>query len=376
MPESTFETPHERKEVVVKYDSKNTLGFLFQMYGSVWKAVLPYCVCNSALTVFLWHSNSNYGINLSIKDKGHIFMSAMVSFLVVAQTSNSIHRYMDARRLLSDLMRASRELLQHTVSFSRYKVYGEKAKKWREQIANQTVALLNSVSHVLTTSVEWRIKKNYSTIIIKGLSSEKEHLALSYVNGRCDRIPFVHLVKLREIIASHGQALSSPLEAVQELVLLKFTANISEAYHFLLQLVMTRYPFPLVQMTRTFLFVWIFTLPFALLDDVKSLAPLLTIVFFCTYGFVGLELISIEIDDPFGNDPNDFGVHFLVQFAIDDIWVFIEDIDGKPVSVEDDVVVREERGLELSVNDDCSEHSVHSNDEGISYGPSSSAEGF
>ena len=174
-------------------------------------------------------------------------MSAMVSFLVVAQTSNSIHRYMDARRLLSDLMRASRELLQHTVSFSRYKVYGEKAKKWREQIANQTVALLNSVSHVLTTSVEWRIKKNYSTIIIKGLSSEKEHLALSYVNGRCDRIPFVHLVKLREIIASHGQALSSPLEAVQELVLLKFTANISEAYHFLLQLVMTRYPFPLVQ---------------------------------------------------------------------------------------------------------------------------------
>lgn len=29
-------------------------------------------------------------------------------------------------------------------------------------------------------------------------------------------------------------------------------------------------------------------------------------VFLMTYGFVGLELVAIELDNPFGNDANDF----------------------------------------------------------------------
>lgn len=27
---------------------------------------------------------------------------------------------------------------------------------------------------------------------------------------------------------------------------------------------------------------------------------------FITYGFIGLEYVSMELDDPYGNDPNDF----------------------------------------------------------------------
>ena len=29
---------------------------------------------------------------------------------------------------------------------------------------------------------------------------------------------------------------------------------------------------------------------------------------FITYGFLGLEYVSMELDDPFGSDPNDFPV--------------------------------------------------------------------
>ena len=67
-----------------------------------------------------------------------------------------------------------------------------------------------------------------------------------------------------------------------------------------MKLVTTPFPFPLVQMTRTFLAVWVFTLPCALSDDIETLVPLIFIVFFITYGFIGLELVSIELDDPFG----------------------------------------------------------------------------
>lgn len=78
----------------------------------------------------------------------------------------------------------------------------------------------------------------------------------------------------------------------------------------------TPYPFPLVQMTRTFLFLYVFSLPFALADDIDQLTPYLLVVFFFTYGFIGLELISIEMDDPFGDDPNDFNVEAVARVSI------------------------------------------------------------
>ena len=68
-------------------------------------------------------------------------------------------------------------------------------------------------------------------------------------------------------------------------------------------------------MTRTFLFVWVFSLPLALANDIKEATPLLTVIFFLTYGFFGLELISIEMDDPYGDDHNDFDVKGLANVS-------------------------------------------------------------
>ena len=67
-----------------------------------------------------------------------------------------------------------------------------------------------------------------------------------------------------------------------------------------LKLVTTQLPFPLVQMGRTFLLFYIFTLPFALLSDISSPYVHLLVIFFVTYGFVGLEIVAVELDDPFG----------------------------------------------------------------------------
>lgn len=70
----------------------------------------------------------------------------------------------------------------------------------------------------------------------------------------------------------------------------------------------TPVPFPLIQMTRTIVLVYVFTLPMVFLKDdaVNLMYEHCVLVFLLTYGFVGLELVSIELDDPFGNDDNDF----------------------------------------------------------------------
>lgn len=51
-------------------------------------------------------------------------------------------------------------------------------------------------------------------------------------------------------------------------------------------------------------------------------------VFLLTYGFVGLEIISIELDNPFGDDANDFNNSAMAMTAYEDTYLTILDIDG------------------------------------------------
>ncbi len=45
--------------------------------------------------------------------------------------------------------------------------------------------------------------------------------------------------------------------------------------------------------------------------------------------FIGLEFVSIELDDPYGDDPNDFDILGMAKVAFDDIFICIYDADGK-----------------------------------------------
>ena len=68
-------------------------------------------------------------------------------------------------------------------------------------------------------------------------------------------------------------------------------------------------------MARTFLFLYVFTVPFAMLSDKSSDLAHCFMVFVLTYGFVGLEVVAIELDNPFGNDANDFDVGYVGSIA-------------------------------------------------------------
>jgi predicted membrane chloride channel (bestrophin family) len=51
-------------------------------------------------------------------------------------------------------------------------------------------------------------------------------------------------------------------------------------------------------------------------------------VFVLTYGFVGLEVVAIELDNPFGEDENDFNNSALAMTAYEDIYLTVADTDG------------------------------------------------
>ena len=92
----------------------------------------------------------------------------------------------------------------------------------------------------------------------------------------------------------------------------------------------TPFPFPLVQMSRTLMFVYVYTIPFALLsvDSTNIHVKVIVMAFIIAYGFVGIELVSIELDDPFGKSPNHLPVIGQAKGVVEDILRCIVDTDG------------------------------------------------
>mmetsp|Transcript_22222 Transcript_22222/g.65839 ORF Transcript_22222/g.65839 Transcript_22222/m.65839 type:complete len:228 (-) Transcript_22222:252-935(-) len=150
------------------------------------------------------------------------------------------------------------------------------------------------------------------------------------------RAPIVLAYNLRSEIMKqrNGQYLKIDMHPNEELKLLGFVSDFVSAFHGLKKLITTPFPFPLVQMARTFLFFWIFTLPFTLVREISEPVQVMLIVFFTTYGFIGLEYVSMELDDPFGDDPNDFDDLGMAQMVFEDIYITLYKLDGSKTAEE------------------------------------------
>lgn len=102
-------------------------------------------------------------------------------------------------------------------------------------------------------------------------------------------------------------------------------------------------------MTRMFLFFWDFSLPLVLLEQMANIYDTLMMVFLITFGFIGVEYVSMTLDDPFGDNPVDFDEQGMAETVYEDIYLALYKLDG-PESVSqlrDRILARYARGEAL-----------------------------
>ena len=153
------------------------------------------------------------------------------------------------------------------------------------------------------------------------------------------RPPFILALQARKEILKHRDGSwfrsTSVLSVGDELRFLDFVGDMLKAISGLFKVMTTPIPLPLVQMNKTFLFVWLFTVPMCIVNesytDDKSSSGIAAavIVFMITFGFLGLEHVSVELTDSFGNDPSDFDILGLAHLCIEDCYMCIYHQDGK-----------------------------------------------
>jgi predicted membrane chloride channel (bestrophin family) len=383
----------------VTYNGDNHLEVLFQMHGSVWPHVFPWCIATIVFTYAIILLRNHKIVDLTIdNNNGHSFMSILVSFLVVTRATITYNRFYEARQFLADLFRSSRETIQYACLLTTLD-RGTKAQQWRQDVAYRTIVSLR----VAIAAVEFRSHgvsawetlpdedHEYTPLLLPqqvrqqptsisttalqtlpantptardkdGVDDSKQPIGQSAcattdqesiqqykpvtdhsqfleamrhgsrtVMDENLRAPIVWCYNLREKILEPrkgGILVTHPPHINEELRLLAITSDWLTAFHGLKMLLTTPFPFPFVQMTRTFLFVWVFTLPMVLIADNDQTLEVLVLMFFITYGFLGLEYVNMELDDPYGTDPNDFPGKRWAELVYEDIYITLYKTDG------------------------------------------------
>eukprot|EP00980_Cylindrotheca_fusiformis_P030739 scaffold25338_cov181-Cylindrotheca_fusiformis.AAC.2 len=345
---------------VISYTAGNHVQVLFQMYGSAFPQVLPFVLCNLGWTLAVQYLKAIGLLDLTFHSSvGHSFMGLLVSFLIVSRSRISYGRFMNFRTLLATQYRMCRQLAQFTMIYS-FQTQTPEARLWRQEVCFRTIDLLRVTMDALLWSSNEREKweDEYFTVHQKDEEAGKHESASEHFfrfrqlsHGRRSNIDeifrapitFCHLLK--QTIMTHQDYLGYKLAVNEYRDLLLFVASFQEAFHGFRVLVFTPYPFPLVQMTRAFLFFWVYTLPLVLLKEYRLWSSLL-IVLLVSFGFIGIEYVSMALDDPFGDVTNDIDEHGMALLTYEDVYLAVYRTDGPAAAFElrDRVLQRYKQG--------------------------------
>jgi len=265
----------DRAGYTVTYNSSNHFSVLFQRWGSVWPKVLPYCIVNVSIMALLQYLHSFKSIDIAISDKGHSFINLLVAFLLVSRVNISVGRYNEARGNLEVMYREARELMQNTCIFSNH-LKDTAAKDWRLEVAYRCMLLLRTSMAVIdyeeTGVPAWEVpemskeERNAikSTLFLRTDDASPNALRWAHeIRSEQEenmRVPVRCAYELRKVIHSQRKRFGNQtLETSQENKLLGSVDSYMSGYYGIRKFLTTPFPFPLVQMARTFLFFYVFT---------------------------------------------------------------------------------------------------------------------
>jgi putative membrane protein len=295
---------------MIIYNPENTIGLIMHYKGSVLPRAMPYITAVTALTFFLWVLRGA-GISFGVKNDAHGYLGTLLSFLLVGRLQKSCAEFWAARKQLSVAARSCVDLWQAILldaeeSGRSTAANAEWRKNARRLISASMKALTFNMNDTMLSSTGSRVldREIFVDRLRGGLQPLLTDAEIAQVE-RARHPTLQTLFLLRRHFALRRVRMLGGIDVESRL------ANLSTTWHKMDTHITALEPFPLAQMSRVFLFVFVFSLPFTLIDDLGVYAvlamPLLA------YGYIGLDLITTEISNPFGREKNDLDVERIYE---------------------------------------------------------------
>lgn len=299
--------------MTVIYDPESHLSVFFSLHGSVWPNVLGWCILNTAVMYTVWILKHKFDWDVTFANTGHDLLSLLISFLIVNHVSTSYARFWEARDYLGRVFGTCRKISQK-VSVYTMDIDPHLAQPYRDSVKGWLIELLRNSMEVIEDEKQSLFYTEGRCIeSMNATRTLDKRLLGSLSSFRCQQDPMEAAGMLQAAIMTHESALKTDKLIRFELELSGLVNSFIDSYMQLVKFPCTPIPFPLVQMGRTLLYVWIFSLPGVLAYNIQDMVANLILIFFITYGFLGLMYVSIELHDPFGKDANDFEISRYVK---------------------------------------------------------------
>jgi len=271
--------------------------------------------------------------NFGFSPSGHGLLTLLVSFLVISKVNHAYDRYKAVRYHIGKGTMVLRELIQIAITISSTKSKNndgyvnndpdndreKELRYWRSECVAKVIDIIDTTTRVLQDrSLAKHLARN------KPLETTAEYNMEKNDNGNelsDEKIiildPLIHIQSLRLHLYCTSDL---DFELLERVSLVNKLQEYASSYTNLLIFASTPLPFPLVQMGRAFLFIWTFSMPLVLLEGPFSdFWSAQVFLFFLTYGFIGLELVSIKLSDPFGDGRDDVQIKDIRNAMMDGI---------------------------------------------------------
>jgi putative membrane protein len=282
---------------MIVYEPKHWLILLFSFRGTVITRVADRIVLFLLVTLVMWGVHQWLGLP-AINPLGHTLLGVAVGLLIVFRNNSSYDRYWEGRKLWGAIVNASRNLVRGAAAY-----VGE-AKDLARLVSAYALALkqhlrsntdLSEIQSLVPPDVYERAAAaaNPPSIIAYYLSAwVHDHLA----KGKIDSIM--------------ARSLESSVSAMLD--------NQGGCERIL----KTPIPFAYAVHIKQLLMLYLLTLPLVLVPMMDWSAILAVGVI--AFGLLGIEEAGVEIEDPFGDDPNDLPVENICAVIARDTQALAE----------------------------------------------------
>jgi putative membrane protein len=271
---------------------------LFVWRGSVLRSIVPQLVVILALSAAITAARGRiFGLQVPLTIAPFTLLGVSLAIFLGFRNSASYDRFWEGRKLWGSLFIVSRSLARQVISLVALPEGDALVGEWVELLA----AFTHALRHQLRGS-------DPSADLRRLLPAEKSARLLT---ARCP--PAILLVMLGQWVEQRKRE-----QRYGEIVAVALDDNLghlSEVLGGCERLATTPLPYPYSVMIHRTVYIYCFLLPFALVDIVGWMTPLLSV--FTAYTFMALEALAAELAEPFGTSAHALALVEMSQ-AVED----------------------------------------------------------
>jgi putative membrane protein len=283
-------------QVITRHPQERKAWFrtLFRIKDSVIPAILPRVIICAVLSVIITYIYANGGQQIAFQING-IIPSIVLGLLLVFRTNTAYDRFWEGRKLWGNINNSIRNL-SRTIWIS----IVEETKEDRD---NKIANLYLLIAFAVATKLHLREEINVSEL--QALMTYNKYEKLTHMNHIPLEIAFLIGDYLQEEFRRNR------LNSYQLTYLMNNLDKLVDYLGGCERILKTPMPLAYSIHLKQLLFLYCIALPIEIVDQLIWWTPFFTALI--SFTVFGIEEIGIEIENPFGKDPNDLPLDLICE---------------------------------------------------------------